>query len=245
MGAEESTAGLTSDVSADPPKKIFLRASSGMIPTHHEDNFNKLYQEASFTPQQLEEIMKHFESKGYEYGLTKEEFDEVAEKLNLFPEASSFTKEYVRDSFFEMFDADKDGAVSYFEFIHAASILMSGTFEEKAEMLFKLHDHNNDGKITRNELFNSLKKSLESAEKIVRANFKKMAAFMGSDTFLHHPAYAEKKPVTDEEVIQLVDKYFLLADSNHDQIISKEEFIEWAKTSSDLKQQMEALGLSV
>ncbi|KJE89612.1 diacylglycerol kinase 1 [Capsaspora owczarzaki ATCC 30864] len=53
---------------------------------------------------------------------------------------------------FEMFDADKSGTVSFKELVVSASVLESGSTEEKLRFLFKVYDEDSNGVLEKEEL---------------------------------------------------------------------------------------------
>eukprot|EP01059_Diplonema_ambulator_P027551 TRINITY_DN4587_c0_g1_i1.p2 TRINITY_DN4587_c0_g1~~TRINITY_DN4587_c0_g1_i1.p2 ORF type:complete len:181 (+),score=80.09 TRINITY_DN4587_c0_g1_i1:89-631(+) len=70
------------------------------------------------------------------------------------------------DGLFRMFDADNDGFVDFKEFVISLSIYQNKNRhineEAKLKLLFKIYDVDQDGEISREDLFQVLKSCLES-----------------------------------------------------------------------------------
>lgn len=58
------------------------------------------------------------------------------------------------DNYFDAFDTDGSGTISFTEFASALGILGPGTKEEKLRYIFKVYDDDNNGVLTANELDN-------------------------------------------------------------------------------------------
>ncbi|XP_065804107.1 calaxin isoform X3 [Labrus bergylta] len=63
-------------------------------------------------------------------------------------------------AFFRTFDKDNDGSVSVKEWIEGLSVFLRGTLEEKIKYCFQVYDLNGDNYISKEEMFQLLKNSL-------------------------------------------------------------------------------------
>ncbi|XP_065804108.1 calaxin isoform X4 [Labrus bergylta] len=61
---------------------------------------------------------------------------------------------------FRTFDKDNDGSVSVKEWIEGLSVFLRGTLEEKIKYCFQVYDLNGDNYISKEEMFQLLKNSL-------------------------------------------------------------------------------------
>ena len=98
-----------------------------------------------------------------------------------------------------MLDKNKDGSISFLEFVQGLNSLSAGsTNEEKLRFAFQIYDINNDGYISNGELFQVLK-------------------MMVGDN------------LNDVQLQQLVDRTIIKADTDKDGKISFDEFSEMVK----------------
>ncbi|XP_065804106.1 calaxin isoform X2 [Labrus bergylta] len=66
----------------------------------------------------------------------------------------------IMDGVFRTFDKDNDGSVSVKEWIEGLSVFLRGTLEEKIKYCFQVYDLNGDNYISKEEMFQLLKNSL-------------------------------------------------------------------------------------
>ncbi|XP_022242486.1 frequenin-1-like, partial [Limulus polyphemus] len=102
---------------------------------------------------------------------------------------------------FRVFDENKDGSIEFEEFIKALSVTSRGNLEEKLIWAFKLYDVDNDGYITREEMYS-----------IVDAIYQ----MLGN----------QAKEAEEESPRQRVDRIFEQLDKNHDNKLTIDEFKE-------------------
>ena len=116
---------------------------------------------------------------------------------------------------FRVFDENKDGSIEFEEFIKALSVTSRGNLEEKLIWAFKLYDVDNDGFITRDEMYN-----------IVDAIYQ----------MLGNPSGKVEDADDDEDPKERVDRIFEQLDKNHDNKLSLEEFKEGSKQDPKIVQ---------
>ncbi|GIY61703.1 neuronal calcium sensor 1 [Caerostris extrusa] len=107
---------------------------------------------------------------------------------------------------FRVFDENKDGAIEFEEFIRALSVTSRGSLEEKLVWAFKLYDVDNDGYITREEMYS-----------IVDA--------------IYQMVNQAKVEESEDDPKKRVDRIFEQLDKNHDNQLSLEEFKEGSSTT--------------
>lgn len=112
---------------------------------------------------------------------------------------------------FKVFDENKDGAIEFEEFIRALSVTSRGNVEEKLHWAFKLYDLDNDGYITREEMYN-----------IVDAIYQ----MLGN----------QSTEQDDDSPQQRVDKIFEQLDKNQDNKLTLEEFMEGSRQDPKIVQ---------
>ena len=99
---------------------------------------------------------------------------------------------------FDAFDEDGNGSISFREFVVGLSVFSPrSTIEEKLDLSFSLYDIDNDGAISKDELFAILKASMLENYSL---------------------------SISDEHMRELVDATFEQADVNGDGLISYDEY---------------------
>jgi Ca2+-binding EF-hand superfamily protein len=119
----------------------------------------------------------------------------------------------IKNAVFDLFDRDDNGVVDMMELICGASLLCTGTEEDKIHAVFDVFDENGDGVISMDEMF----KFLTSVFKVVLTpNVMSVMNSMG---------VAVESPEDLASVTAL--ECFKTADLNHDGRLSVQEFKSW------------------
>jgi len=161
----------------------------------------------------VNDALQTFKSVAGDGMLTRQQFMEAyAILLQQFCEGD-FPAEETKNAVFDLFDRDDNGVVDMMELICGASLLCTGTEEDKIHAVFNVFDENGDGVISMDEMF----KFLTSVFKVVLTP--KVMEVMNS------------MGVTVESAEDLASvtalECFKTADLNHDGRLSVAEFKNW------------------
>eukprot|EP01060_Flectonema_neradi_P015377 TRINITY_DN219_c1_g1_i10.p1 TRINITY_DN219_c1_g1~~TRINITY_DN219_c1_g1_i10.p1 ORF type:complete len:181 (+),score=45.22 TRINITY_DN219_c1_g1_i10:66-608(+) len=132
-----------------------------VVSPNDEKVIAELAQSTSFSADEIRNMQDNFNklaaSKKDDGLIDKDEFKEMLSNQG----NSAFV-----DGLFRMFDADSDGFIDFKEFVVSLSIYQNKnkniTEEGKLKLLFKIYDVDQDGEISREDLFTVLKSCLES-----------------------------------------------------------------------------------
>ncbi|XP_076353804.1 frequenin-1-like isoform X1 [Tachypleus tridentatus] len=168
-----------------------------------------VYGVTTFTEKEVQQWYKGFVKDCPNGHLTEEGFLRIYKLFFPQGDPSKFTS-----LVFRVFDENKDGAIEFEEFIRALSVTSRGNVEEKLDWAFKLYDVDNDGYITREEMYS-----------IVDAIYQ----MLGNQT-------GENKKENEDTPQERVDKIFQHLDKNHDDKLTLEEFREGSKADEKIVQ---------
>ncbi|KAM4644993.1 calsenilin-like isoform 1-T1 [Amazona ochrocephala] len=115
---------------------------------------------------------------------------------------------------FDAFDADRNGALCFQDFVLGLSVLLRGTVQQKLQWAFNLYDINKDGCITKEEML-----------EIMRSIYD----MMGRCT---QPALRDCAPA------EHVELFFQKMDRNGDGVVTFEEFLDTCLKDEDILSSM-------
>lgn len=162
-----------------------------------------------FTRKELQIMYRGFKQE-CPTGVVKEDtFKDIY--AHFFPQGDSSTYAHF---VFNVFDQDRDGTVSFEEFVTGLSVLARGTVQEKLLWAFSLYDTDGDGVITHDDLLD-----------VVSAIYDLMGK------------YAEPV-ITPDTAREHVDRVFQKMDTDNDGVITIDEFMEACRTDENISKSM-------
>ncbi|XP_041776780.1 Kv channel-interacting protein 4-like isoform X3 [Anopheles merus] len=165
---------------------------------YYPDSLVELTRTARFTEEEIKRIYRGFKAE-CPTGIVKEEtFKGIYSQFFPLGASSGQYAHYV----FNSIDLDRNGSLSFEEFVANLSILLRGTVDEKLQWTFSLYDINGDGCITKEEM-----------KEIVTAIYELMGKV---------PEGCEEEQAIKDKVERLFEKM----DRNCDGKITLDEFIE-------------------
>eukprot|EP00010_Vexillifera_abyssalis_P006295 CAMPEP_0201545522 /NCGR_PEP_ID=MMETSP0173_2-20130828/2014_1 /ASSEMBLY_ACC=CAM_ASM_000268 /TAXON_ID=218659 /ORGANISM="Vexillifera sp., Strain DIVA3 564/2" /LENGTH=678 /DNA_ID=CAMNT_0047953937 /DNA_START=69 /DNA_END=2102 /DNA_ORIENTATION=- len=129
-------------------------------------------------------------------------------------------------SLFHSLDQHNDGVIGYKDFLMGMTILCLGDKQQKLEFLFHMYDTNQDGSI-------DIADYIAMTHNIVEFS-RKFSSVALSDT-KDSVSLANKQKFLDK-IDQDVNTYFNTFDGDHDGKLSKQEFLEFAKSNPGMVQ---------
>ncbi|XP_020623772.1 Kv channel-interacting protein 1-like [Orbicella faveolata] len=172
------------------------------------EGIDELMSNTKFSRQELQRMYRGFKNECPNGTVDKDTFKKIYAQFFPYGDSSLYANHV-----FNVFDHDRDGKVSFEDFVTGLSLSLYGSREEKMKWAFQLYDLDGDGCITREEMAT-----------VVHS----VHCMMGLDSL---PATAG----TEMSVEEQVNRLFMLMDTNNDGVISEEEFLEGCEKVRKLK----------
>ena len=173
-----------------------------------EDDLNFCKKNTRYTEEEIKSWYSSFKKDCPSGVLTKEKFADVYKLFFPHGDAENFCNHV-----FRTFDTDKNGEISFIEFLLAINVTLSGTPLEKLKYAFKLYDVDGNGIIDQGEM-----------NRIVLSIYE----LMGEDSLsndITEPKY------TPEERTRII---FSQMDANGDGYLTEDEFVQGCEKDNEL-----------
>ncbi|KAK3096115.1 hypothetical protein FSP39_023390 [Pinctada imbricata] len=175
------------------------------VARYKPEGLETLCKNTKFSKKELQIMYRGFKQECPTGIVSEETFKEIYAQF--FPQGdSSAYAHYV----FNTFDHDRNGSISFEEFVMGLSILSRGSLQERLQWTFSLYDINGDGFITKDEMLD-----------IVTAIYEMMGRF--------------SEPIIDDTTAQEhVNTVFKKMDANNDGVITYDEFMETCRRDENI-----------
>ncbi|NXE30927.1 CSEN protein, partial [Ardeotis kori] len=114
---------------------------------HQPEELERLLAQTKFTKKELQSLYRGFKNECPSGLVDEETFKLIYSQF--FPQGDSSTYAHF---LFDAFDADRNGALCFQDFVVGLSVLLRGTVQQKLKWAFNLYDLNKDGCITKEEM---------------------------------------------------------------------------------------------
>ncbi|XP_069657345.1 calsenilin-like [Haliaeetus albicilla] len=177
---------------------------------HQPEGLEQLLAQTKFTKKELQSLYRGFKNECPSGLVDEETFKLIYSQF--FPQGDASTYAHF---LFDAFDADRNGALCFQDFVVGLSILLRGTVHQKLKWAFNLYDINKDGYITKEEMLEIMKSIYD---------------MMGRCT---HPTLRDSAPA------EHVELFFQKMDRNGDGVVTFEEFLETCQKDKDIMSSMQ------
>ncbi|XP_030365890.1 calsenilin [Strigops habroptila] len=176
---------------------------------HQPEELEQLLARTKFSKRELRSLYRGFKSECPSGLVDEETFTLIYSRF--FPQGDAST--YAR-FLFDAFDADRNGALCFQDFVLGLSVLLRGTVQQKLRWAFNLYDINKDGCITKEEMLQIMKSIYDMMGRCTR------------------PAPRDSAPA------EHVELFFQKMDRNGDGVVTFEEFLETCLKDEDIMSSM-------
>ncbi|KAG7492553.1 hypothetical protein MATL_G00015970 [Megalops atlanticus] len=177
---------------------------------YRPEGLEKLQEQTKFTKKELQILYRGFKNECPSGMVNEETFKLIYSQF--FPQGDSSTYAHF---LFEAFDTNKNGSVSFEDFVTGLSVILRGSIIDRLNWAFNLYDLNKDGCITKEEMTDIMKSIYD---------------MMGKCTY---PSMQEDAPR------EHVENFFQKMDRNNDGVVTIEEFIESCQKDENIMQSMQ------
>ncbi|NXK18645.1 CSEN protein, partial [Arenaria interpres] len=177
---------------------------------HQPEGLERLLARTRFTKKELQSLYRGFKSECPSGLVDEETFKLIYSQF--FPQGDASTYAHF---LFDAFDADRDGALCFQDFVIGLSVLLRGTVHQKLKWAFNLYDINKDGYITKEEMLEIMKSIYDMMGHCI------------------HPALRDSAPA------ERVELFFQKMDRNGDGVVTFEEFLETCQRDKDIMSSMQ------
>ncbi|XP_039857083.1 Kv channel-interacting protein 2-like isoform X3 [Simochromis diagramma] len=177
---------------------------------HRPESMDKLQEQTKFTKKELQVLYRGFKNECPSGVVNEENFKNIYSQF--FPQGDSSMYAHF---LFEAFDTNKNGSVSFEDFVFGLSIILRGTINDRLNWAFNLYDLNKDGCITKEEMLDIMKSIYD---------------MMGKYTY---------PTMQDDAPREHVESFFQKMDRNNDGVVTIDEFIESCKKDENIMQSMQ------
>ncbi|XP_016355773.1 Kv channel-interacting protein 2 [Sinocyclocheilus anshuiensis] len=176
---------------------------------HRPDDLEILQEETEFSKKELQFLYRAFKNECPSGVVTEDVFKIIYSQF--FPQGDSRTYAHY---LFEAFDTNRNGCLSFKEFVAGLSLILRGSIYDRLNWVFNFYDLDKDGFITREEMMKIMKSIYDLMGKYVYPS-------MHDDTPREH-----------------VEKFFQKMDRNLDGGITIEEFMESCQKDANIMRSM-------
>ena len=178
-----------------------------------EDDLNYCKNNTRYTEEEIKSWYSSFKNDCPTGVLTKEKFIDVYKLFFPRGDAENFCNHV-----FRTFDTDKNGEISFVEFLLAINVTLSGTPLEKLKYAFKLYDIDGNGIIDQGEM-----------NRIILSIYE----LIGEDDLSNDTSELKYTP---EERTRII---FSQMDANGDGYLSEDEFVQGCEKDNELSKLLE------